>query len=107
MREAYQGKCAVTGCNVPEVLEAAHIQVKKNVDLNHLSNGLLLRADIHALFDGGLIAISKDGSRLEISTTIANSPYASLNGTAIFRPKSGVPSKENILHHRRRSGFSV
>lgn len=55
--DAYGGRCAVTGCDVADVLEAAHI-VPYQGDATHVvNNGLLLRADIHTLFDLGWIAV--------------------------------------------------
>jgi hypothetical protein len=54
---AYQRACAVTGCDVVEALEAAHIIAYLGPKTNYVTNGLLLRADIHTLFDLGLIAV--------------------------------------------------
>ena len=65
VRKAYGGKCAVTGCSTPAALEAAHVKVKKGKDLNDLKNGILLRADIHALFDVGLITLTEDGALIQ------------------------------------------
>jgi hypothetical protein len=64
VRRAYKGKCAITGCETSEVLEAAHIKVVEGADDNDLRNGILLRADIHALFDRGLIALTLDANRI-------------------------------------------
>lgn len=63
--QAYNETCAVTGTNIVEALEAAHIVAYRGRDHHHISNGLALRADIHALFDRGLMAIHEDtyGSR--------------------------------------------
>ena len=58
--EIYGGKCAVTGTSVLETLDAAHIS-PYGADGNHdTTNGLLLRKDIHALFDAGLMWIDSD-----------------------------------------------
>ena len=57
--EAYHERCAVTGCDAPEALEAAHVVPYRGVATNHPANGLLLRADLHALFDLGLIAVDE------------------------------------------------
>ena len=54
--DAYDRKCAITGCEVVEVLEAAHIYPYRGPDTSKVVNGLLLRADVHTLFDSGLIA---------------------------------------------------
>ena len=55
--EAYGRRCAITGCSVEDVLEAAHITPYLGSLTNHVSNGLLLPTDIHTLFDCGLLAI--------------------------------------------------
>lgn len=48
---AYGRQCAVTGTTAVSVLEAAHIARYLGPQSNRTSNGLLLRADIHTLFD--------------------------------------------------------
>lgn len=48
---AYQGQCCVTGCAVESVLEAAHIIPHAQESDYKVTNGLLLRADIHTLYD--------------------------------------------------------
>lgn len=55
--EQYDCKCVITGCDVEQVLEAAHITPYLGEHTNLMQNGLLLRADIHVLWDRGLIAI--------------------------------------------------
>lgn len=47
----YGARCLVTGCELEALLEAAHIAPYRNASHNDLGNGLLLRADIHTLFD--------------------------------------------------------
>jgi hypothetical protein len=44
-----EAKCAVSGCEIVDILEAAHITAYKNDTHNHVSNGLLLRCDMHTL----------------------------------------------------------
>ena len=46
---AYEGRCAVTGCDLVDALEAAHIVPHRGTHTNVVRNGLLLRADIHTL----------------------------------------------------------
>src|SRR5258706_12814345 len=50
IRQVYGGMCAITGCSTGEALQAAHIRLEKGRDDNSSRNGILLRADIHALF---------------------------------------------------------
>lgn len=52
---AYEGQCALTGCTVVEVLEAAHITPYLGPETNHITNGLLLRSDLYTLWDRCLI----------------------------------------------------
>lgn len=48
---AYNSRCAITGCSVPEALQAAHISPYAGTTSDVVSNGMLLRSDLHALFD--------------------------------------------------------
>jgi putative restriction endonuclease len=58
---AYGGACAVSGEHSLPVLEAAHIRPYALADGSHeVTNGLLLRADIHRLFDRGYVTITPD-----------------------------------------------
>jgi predicted restriction endonuclease len=50
---AYEGTCCISGWAPEAVLEAAHIQEHSKAGLNSMANGLLLRSDLHALFDEG------------------------------------------------------
>jgi hypothetical protein len=54
---AYGGQCCISGCSVSEALEGAHIDPFSGKLSDHPQNGLLLRSDLHALFDAGLMAI--------------------------------------------------
>jgi len=64
--EAYRRRCAVTGERTLPVLEAAHIRPYAESGPHVLSNGLLLRSDLHTLFDRGYITVT-DGLRVEVS----------------------------------------
>jgi len=57
---AYRGACAVTGEHSMPVLEAAHIRPYEDEGQHTVSNGLLLRADVHRLFDRGYVTVSPD-----------------------------------------------
>ena len=54
---AYGSRCAITECDAAPALEAAHIKPYESAMTNVVSNGILLRADIHTLFDLNLIGI--------------------------------------------------
>jgi len=64
--DAYQRRCAVTGERTLPVLEAAHIRPYANQGPHQVRNGILLRSDLHKLFDVGYITVTRD-LRLEVS----------------------------------------
>lgn len=66
---AYDGRCAVTGENIAPVLQAAHIMPVSRHGTNEITNGLLLRSDMHTLYDDGLIGVTPD-YRIVISDQI-------------------------------------
>jgi hypothetical protein len=68
--------CALSGSNVSAILEAAHIAPYRGVKDNHTSNGLLLRVDLHRLFDKYLIGIEPDNLKVHISDKLIHSEYA-------------------------------
>ena len=85
---AYQGRCCVTGCTQPQILEAAHI-VPYSMARNHsVGNGLCVRSDIHSLFDCGLIGIGPD-YRVQVSPRVTDPVYALLQGQPIEIPQLG------------------
>ena len=60
--EAWGGKCAITGCAIPDVLDAAHIGGPGAWRTgNDAGDGILLRVDLHRLYDAGKLTIDKDG----------------------------------------------
>lgn len=77
---AYGRRCAITECAVEDVLEAAHIRPYLGRLTNHVSNGLLLRADLHTLFDCGLIAIEPTSRTVVVADSLKDSSYAKLAG---------------------------
>jgi putative restriction endonuclease len=55
--DAYHRRCAISGTHIPPVLQAAHIRPVTAGGEHRLDNGLLLRSDVHTLFDRGYLAI--------------------------------------------------
>ena len=85
------GRCAITGCPVVDVLEAAHIRPHRGEETNHVANGLLLRADLHTLLDRGLLAVDPDGLRVVVAPSIRGSSYGKLHGRALRQRQAGWP----------------
>ena len=67
--EAYDRRCAITGERTLPVLEAAHIKPYSDTGPHLISNGLLLRSDLHTLFDDGYVTVTED-LRVEVSKRI-------------------------------------
>jgi putative restriction endonuclease len=67
--DAYTKRCAITGEKTLPVLEAAHIQPYASAGPNRTANGLLLRSDMHKLFDDGYLTITPD-FKVEVSARI-------------------------------------
>lgn len=57
--DAYARRCSVSGERTLPALEAAHIKPYDKSGPHYVSNGLLLRADIHKLFDKGYLTLTK------------------------------------------------
>lgn len=67
--DAYVKRCAITGERTLPVLEASHIKPFANEGPNRVSNGLLLRSDLHILFDRGYLTLTPD-LQVEVSRHI-------------------------------------
>ena len=84
--DAYGGYCAITGCSVTPLLEAAHITPYLGPETNSITNGLLLRADIHTLWDLSLVAVDPKTRTVWVSPEITDSTYRDLNGAPLMLP---------------------
>ncbi|HBD26510.1 MAG TPA: hypothetical protein DC020_06755 [Flavobacterium sp.] len=84
VRELYGDKCVITGCEILDILEAAHINPYKGEKDNHASNGLLLRADIHTLFDLDLIGIEPNELKVHLNEIIKKDGYEFLQNKILL-----------------------
>ena len=105
--EAYRGRCAISDYDVTETLEAAHILPYHGPATNQLPNGLLLRGDLHTLFDLGLIAVDSSSREVLMAPPLVQSSYAGLAGTKLRDPREDAarPSVLAIDHHRAWTGL--
>jgi putative restriction endonuclease len=83
---AYGRTCAITGCTAEPVLEAAHLLPYRGPASNTVSNGLLLRADIHGLLALGLLAIDPHTRLVAVSAQLVGTEYATLAGRRLAEP---------------------
>lgn len=58
--ETYERRCAVTAGKVLPVLQAAHIRPVTQGGQHHITNGILMRSDVHQLFDLGYLTITRN-----------------------------------------------
>lgn len=88
--DVYGRKCAVTGERTLPALEAAHIRPYAEGGRHEARNGLLLRRDIHSLFDAGYVTVTPD-QHFEVSRRIREEfengrHYYALHGQLIRPP---------------------
>jgi putative restriction endonuclease len=103
--DLYERRCSVTGERTLPVLEAAHIRPFSDSGPHDPRNGLLLRSDLHTLFDRGYVTVTPE-LRFEVSGRIRDEfengrDYYALHGRAI-RPPSEVhlaPAREYLDWH--------
>lgn len=67
--DAYTRRCSISGEKTLPVLEAAHIKPYASSGPHHISNGILLRSDMHKLFDNGYLTITTE-HKIEVSKRI-------------------------------------
>ena len=95
LRKKYGDKCLVTECAVLDVIEAAHIKPYRGEGDNHPENGLLLRADIHTLFDLDLLGIEPDELPEELHPSIVGD-YGQFTGKRLGCGRERRPSHEAL-----------
>ena len=105
LMKAYGTRCAISGEATEWVLEAAHITPYLGTKTNAVTNGLLLRADIHTLFDLALISVEPDERKIRVSSTLAGTQYAKFQGKKLAEPRTASlrPSTAALREHF--SGF--
>lgn len=104
---AYGGRCAITGADVLNAVDAAHIMPYLGTETNHPQNGLLLRADIHNLFDLGLITVDPDSMTVVIAPQLEGTVYEELHGRRLNLPMESElqPSVEALRIHKTAAGM--
>ena len=94
---AFKFCCAVSGCDIEGILEAAHINPCRGMKDNHVSNGLLLRCDLHTLFDLDLLGIEPSTHKVCLNPSIQKTPYIEFEGIQL---KLIEPLREQALLYR-------
>lgn len=96
---AWSGKCAVTGESLGVVLDAAHIHPYYGTSTNDVRNGLLLRTDLHRLFDNHLMAFvaNDDNAVVQIAPDLGETGYGRLHGHCVHLPDVSVSPDHRLL----------
>jgi putative restriction endonuclease len=104
--DAYNRRCAVSGEKTLPILDAAHIRSYTEGGEHEVSNGLLLRTDIHRLFDLGYVTVTGN-NRFAVSERLKadfdnGAHYYAMQGQEIARPLTGFapPSHAELSWHR-------
>jgi hypothetical protein len=84
--KAYNNRCAISGCDCPDALEAAHIRPYKGRHTNSIRNGILLRSDIHTLFDLGKMRISS-GYKVSVCDDLLSTVYKQFHNKQVDLPR--------------------
>lgn len=102
---SYRRRCAITGNKVEPVLQAAHIRPIARDGRHRVDNGLLLRSDVHILFDRGYLGID-EGYRLHVSRRLRDEygngdEFYARSGQVIALPDRRIdrPSREAVTWH--------
>lgn len=83
LRDRFNDTCAITRCGLVDLLEAAHIAPYRGEKDNHPSNGLLLRADLHTLFDLDLLGIHPEALTVSLHPKARGTGYDQYLGTPL------------------------
>jgi putative restriction endonuclease len=104
--ESYHKRCAVTGEKTLPVLEAAHIKPYAEDGPHQVNNGILLRSDLHKLFDLGYVTVTPE-LKLEVSSRLREEwhngrEYYAYHGRELaFRPQvaADLPARAFLEWH--------
>ncbi len=104
--DAYDRRCSVTGERTLPVLEAAHIRPHSLNGPNQVSNGLLLRSDLHILFDAGYLTVTPQ-HHVEVSKRIQEEyhngrDYLAMHGKKLLvlpQHREELPSADYLRWH--------
>lgn len=104
---AYGNRCAITGCDVQEALEAAYIDSATTRARTATSNGICLRADLRRLWDAGRLAVHESTYAVMLDENMIGTDYGLAAGDPI-RPTEDakdLPSSAGLQRHREWCGL--
>ena len=104
LMEKFGEVCAFSGEQPPQVLEAAHIDSFARTGSHDLNGGLLLRRDVHTLFDANLMTVEPGTWRIHVAPRIQQfSTYRGFHGQELQVPSNSRPDTPLVEEHFRHS----
>ena len=97
--EIFGARCPITGCEVLEAIDAAHIRGVADDGDDDPKNGLVLRTDLHRLFDAHLMSVNPADGTVCIDPD-CDASYGDYHGKVIKLPRRG-PSLSQFENHYR------
>ena len=103
---AFESTCCISGSRVEATLEAAHIRPYRGIGSHVAGNGLLLRADLHTLFDLRLVTVLPYGT-VRVAPSLRGSEYEEFDECQIRRPVDAghTPLREALAEHNELCGW--
>jgi len=100
LRQSYGDRCGISGPCPRDLLEVAYIVPYPQGNVHSLANAILLRSDLHTLWDLNLIGIDPDDLKVCISDQLLGTGYEKLQGRTIVAPKDGTVVSSTSLRER-------
>jgi hypothetical protein len=104
----YGARCMITGCTLFDIVEAAHIAPYRGIADNAVVNGLLLRSDLHTLFDLDLLGIDPVSLKVHLHSSAIAAGYGFMSGTLLgceaARPSAAALAERWRLFQAREAG---
>ena len=96
--------CAIVGVSPPETIQACHLYSFSEKGVHDKEGGLLMRSDLHSLFDSGLLRINPDSLKVVLSEELANFPdYWQFNNETLKVELSSGQKKWLEVHWEQHS----
>lgn len=104
--DVYSNSCAISKFISVQIIEVAHIVPYYGVESDHIENAIPLRADLHKLFDKGLLVIFFSDSDKKYKVKIHDfvmDDYKSFNGIELNLPldRNFAPSRNALFEHQQ------
>lgn len=92
----YGARCMISGCKVAALLEAVQIQQTSDAKFKNPTNGLILRSDLHTLFDLNLVGIDPDRLTVAIHPSLADTEYQKFVDVPLLLGKGRAPNQRAL-----------